>query len=145
MEKGVLAMQNVYWPLSKINFPATFVQQEPYWIDVVDPFLVQLSAYLSAANSYFYNIFGWLKWPGWLRGFIADYGVPLMVLVWTVISYIPVHDVPKGIPRRLFSPSPWSSGSHSNWTVIKVLKVCYLFYCFKCIKATTGSICMRLT
>ncbi|CAO2819069.1 unnamed protein product [Amaranthus hypochondriacus] len=61
----------------------------------------------------------WRYGAGWLRGFIADYGVPLMVLVWTVISYIPVHDVPKGIPRRLFSPSPWSSGSHSNWTVIK--------------------------
>jgi hypothetical protein len=43
-----------------------------------------------------------------------------MVLVWTAISYIPVNDVPRGIPRRLFSPNPWSVGAHSNWTVIKV-------------------------
>ncbi|KAA3476061.1 Boron transporter 1-like protein [Gossypium australe] len=56
---------------------------------------------------------------GWLRGLIADYGVPLMVLVWTAISYIPVNDVPRGIPRRLYSPNPWSAGAYSNWTVIK--------------------------
>lgn len=57
---------------------------------------------------------------GWLRGFIADYGVPLMVLVWTGVSYIPYGSVPKGIPRRLFSPNPWSPGAYDNWTVIRV-------------------------
>lgn len=57
---------------------------------------------------------------GCLRGFIADYGVPLMVLIWTALSYIPVNNVPLGIPRRLFSPNPWSQGAYSNWTVIKV-------------------------
>ncbi|KAG5230160.1 boron transporter [Salix suchowensis] len=61
----------------------------------------------------------WRYGTGWLRGFIADYGVPLMVLVWTAISYIPGNNVPRGIPRRLFSPNPWSSGAYSNWTVIK--------------------------
>ncbi|KAL2936039.1 Boron transporter 1 [Bienertia sinuspersici] len=61
----------------------------------------------------------WRYGAGWLRGFITDYGVPLMVLVWTAVSYIPVHEVPKGIPRRLFSPNPWSPGAYSNWTVIK--------------------------
>ncbi|XP_065875817.1 probable boron transporter 2 [Euphorbia lathyris] len=61
----------------------------------------------------------WRYGAGWLRGFVADYGVPLMVVVWTAISYIPVNDVPRGIPRRLFSPNPWSPGAYSNWTVIK--------------------------
>ncbi|CAH9069042.1 unnamed protein product [Cuscuta europaea] len=61
----------------------------------------------------------WRYGTGWVRGFIADYGVPFMVLVWTALSYIPVHDVPKGIPRRLFSPNPWSPGAYANWTVIK--------------------------
>lgn len=61
----------------------------------------------------------WRYGAGWLRGFIADYGVPLMVLVWTAVSYAPVKDVPHGIPRRLFSPNPWSAGAYSNWTVIK--------------------------
>ncbi|KAK7332641.1 hypothetical protein VNO80_29396 [Phaseolus coccineus] len=59
---------------------------------------------------------------GCLRGFIADYGVPLMVLVWTAISYIPAGSIPKGVPRRLFSPNPWSSGAFENWTVIKDMR-----------------------
>ncbi|MED6217028.1 Boron transporter 1 [Stylosanthes scabra] len=61
----------------------------------------------------------WRYGSGWLRGFIADYGVPLMVLLWTAVSYIPAGSVPKGIPRRLFSPNPWSPGAYENWTVIK--------------------------
>ncbi|XP_024022911.1 probable boron transporter 2 [Morus notabilis] len=61
----------------------------------------------------------WRYGSGWLRGFIADYGVPLMVLVWTAVSYIPGRSVPEGIPRRLFSPNPWSPGAYENWTVIK--------------------------
>ncbi|KAK3190315.1 hypothetical protein Dsin_029876 [Dipteronia sinensis] len=61
----------------------------------------------------------WRYGSGSLRGFIADYGVPLMVLVWTAVSYIPHGSIPKGIPRRLLSPNPWSSGAYENWTVIK--------------------------
>uniref|UniRef100_A0A0R0G158 Bicarbonate transporter-like transmembrane domain-containing protein n=1 Tax=Glycine max TaxID=3847 RepID=A0A0R0G158_SOYBN len=61
----------------------------------------------------------WRFGNGCLRGFIADYGVPLMVLLWTAISYISAGSIPKGIPRRLFSPNPWSSGAFENWTVIK--------------------------
>ncbi|KAL2340907.1 hypothetical protein Fmac_008847 [Flemingia macrophylla] len=61
----------------------------------------------------------WRYGTGWLRGFIADYGVPLMVLIWTGVSYIPYNEVPRGIPRRLFSPNPWSPGAYSNWTVVK--------------------------
>ncbi|XP_059280844.1 probable boron transporter 2 isoform X1 [Lycium ferocissimum] len=61
----------------------------------------------------------WRYGSGSLRGFIADYGVPLMVLIWTAVSYIPGNNVPSGIPRRLFSPNPWSPGAYGNWTVIK--------------------------
>ncbi|KAG4134199.1 hypothetical protein ERO13_D08G142100v2 [Gossypium hirsutum] len=61
----------------------------------------------------------WRYGTGWLRSFIADYGVPFMVLVWTAASYIPSASVPKGVPRRLFSPNPWSPGAYENWTVIK--------------------------
>lgn len=61
----------------------------------------------------------WRYGSGWLRSLIADYGVPLMVLVWTGVSYIPAGSVPHGIPRRLFSPNPWSPGAYENWTVIK--------------------------
>ncbi|XP_047307862.1 probable boron transporter 2 isoform X2 [Impatiens glandulifera] len=61
----------------------------------------------------------WRYGTGWLRSLIADYGVPIMVLVWTAISYIPSGSIPKGIPRRLVSPNPWSPGAYQNWTVIK--------------------------
>ncbi|CAI9757443.1 unnamed protein product [Fraxinus pennsylvanica] len=70
----------------------------------------------------------WRYGTGWLRGFIADYGVPLMVLVWTAVSYIPANDVPRGIPRRLYSPNPWSTGAYSNWTVIKEMLNVPLLY-----------------
>uniref|UniRef100_A0A0D9UXF1 Bicarbonate transporter-like transmembrane domain-containing protein n=1 Tax=Leersia perrieri TaxID=77586 RepID=A0A0D9UXF1_9ORYZ len=63
----------------------------------------------------------WVYGQGWLRGFIADYGVPLMVIVWTAFSYTLPKDVPSGVPRRLFSPLPWESSSLQHWTVAKDL------------------------
>ncbi|KAJ6675045.1 ANION EXCHANGE PROTEIN [Salix viminalis] len=70
----------------------------------------------------------WRYGSGWLRSLIADYGVPLMVVVWTAVSYIPTGNVPKGIPRRLFSPNPWSPGAYDNWTVIKDMLDVPIFY-----------------
>lgn len=58
---------------------------------------------------------------GWFRGFIAEYGVPLMVLCWSALSYAVPGKVPDGVPRRLFCPFPWESASLYHWTVIKVL------------------------
>ncbi|RWR94381.1 putative boron transporter 2 [Cinnamomum micranthum f. kanehirae] len=79
----------------------------------------------------------WRYGTGWMRGFIADYGVPLMVLVWTAVSYIPAGSVPSGIPRRLFSPNPWSPGAYANWTVVKdMLKVPVIYIIGACIPAT---------
>ncbi|XP_007035927.2 PREDICTED: probable boron transporter 2 isoform X1 [Theobroma cacao] len=79
----------------------------------------------------------WRYGSGSLRGFIADYGVPLMVLVWTAISFVPAGTIPKAIPRRLFSPNPWSPGAYENWTVIKdMLKVPVLYIIGAFIPAT---------
>ncbi|KAG8475270.1 hypothetical protein CXB51_032139 [Gossypium anomalum] len=72
----------------------------------------------------------WRYGTGWLRSFIADYGVPLMVLIWTGVSYIPAGDVPKGIPRRLFSPNPWSPGAYENWTDMLDVPVVYIIGAF---------------
>ncbi|KAI5075445.1 hypothetical protein GOP47_0009521 [Adiantum capillus-veneris] len=75
----------------------------------------------------------WRYGAGWLRALIADYGLPIMVLVWTGISYAPTGHVPTGIPRRLFSPNPWSPGAAQNWTVIKEMlevPVLYIFIAF---------------
>ncbi|KAM3316247.1 hypothetical protein ACQJBY_034402 [Aegilops geniculata] len=63
----------------------------------------------------------WLYGIGWIRSFIADYGVPLMVIVWTAFSYTLPSGVPSGVPRRLFSPLPWESSSLGHWTVAKDL------------------------
>ncbi|XP_052209086.1 probable boron transporter 7 [Diospyros lotus] len=62
------------------------------------------------------------SWPygtGWLRSFIADYGVPLMVVLWTALSYVVPGKIPSGVPRRLFCPLPWDAESLYHWTVIK--------------------------
>ncbi|KAL5559283.1 hypothetical protein UlMin_035494 [Ulmus minor] len=61
----------------------------------------------------------WRYGTGWLRGFIADYGVPLMVVLWTALSYSIPREVPEGVPRRLYVPFPWESASLYHWTVIK--------------------------
>ncbi|KAL9323154.1 hypothetical protein ACSQ67_011207 [Phaseolus vulgaris] len=54
----------------------------------------------------------------WFRSFVADYGVPLMVVVWTALSFIVPSKVPSGVPRRLTSPLVWDSTSLHHWTVI---------------------------
>ncbi|KAK8559852.1 hypothetical protein V6N13_016585 [Hibiscus sabdariffa] len=61
----------------------------------------------------------WLYGTGWFRSYIADYGVPLMVVVWTAMSFSVPSKVPSGVPRRLFSPLPWESASLHHWTVLK--------------------------
>ncbi len=55
--------------------------------------------------------------PPWFRGFLEDYGVPLMVVAWTGLSYA-LHGAPAGVPRRVLIPNTWDTGS--NWTVVKV-------------------------
>eukprot|EP00250_Pteridium_aquilinum_P007280 c17031_g1_i1 orf=627-2624(+) len=75
----------------------------------------------------------WRYGSGWMRALIADYGVPIMVLIWTAVSYAPTKQVPAGIPRRLFSPNPWSPGAAENWTVIREMlevPVLYIFIAF---------------
>jgi len=61
----------------------------------------------------------WRYGTSWLRSFCADYGVPVMIVVWTTISYSAYDSVPAGIPRRLSSPNPWAPSASSNWVVIK--------------------------
>ncbi|KAF7830259.1 putative boron transporter 7 [Senna tora] len=61
----------------------------------------------------------WRYGTGWLRAFIADYGVPLMVVLWTLLSYVVPSKVPDAVPRRLYCPLPWESASLYHWTVVK--------------------------
>lgn len=61
----------------------------------------------------------WKYGTGWFRGFIADFGVPVMILVATTISYSFSGAVPEGVPRRLSSPNPWTPPSDQNWIILK--------------------------
>ncbi|KAK9666306.1 hypothetical protein RND81_14G176000 [Saponaria officinalis] len=61
----------------------------------------------------------WWCATGAIRNLIAEFGVPLMVFVWTAISYVIPSEVPPGVPRRLFSPQPWDSDSLHPWTIAK--------------------------
>lgn len=72
----------------------------------------------------------WKYGTGWLRGFVADYGVPLMVVVWTALSFSVPSQVPSGVPRRLFSPLPWESASLNHWTVVKDMTRVPIAYIF---------------
>ncbi|KAL7181990.1 hypothetical protein ACSBR1_040828 [Camellia fascicularis] len=72
----------------------------------------------------------WSYGTGWLRSFIADYGVPFLVLLWTALSYSVPRRVPHGVPRRLFCPIPWESGSLFHWNVMTDMwkvPVAYIF------------------
>lgn len=113
------------------------VEFQPSWRFANGMFALVLSFGLLLAGLRSRKARSWRYGSGWLRGFIADYGVPLMVLVWTAVSYIPSGSVPKGIPRRLFSPNPWSPGAFENWTVMKdMLKVPVLYIIGAFIPAT---------
>ncbi|XP_039040114.1 probable boron transporter 7 [Hibiscus syriacus] len=62
------------------------------------------------------------SWPygtSSLRGFLADYGVPMTVLCWTALSYMIPREVSPAVPRRLFCPLLWDDASLYHWTVIK--------------------------
>ncbi|KAL8110028.1 boron transporter 4-like [Apium graveolens] len=61
----------------------------------------------------------WRYGAGLFRNFVADYGVPVMAIAWTGLSYAIPAKVPSGVPRRLFCPLPWDSESLYHWTVIK--------------------------
>ncbi|KAH9313844.1 hypothetical protein KI387_022471, partial [Taxus chinensis] len=98
---------------------AKLEQFEPSWRFGNGMFALVLSFGLLISGLKSRKARSWRYGTGWFRGLIADYGVPLMVLVWTAVSYAPTSHVPSGIPRRLFSPNPWSSGAYANWTVVK--------------------------
>ncbi|XP_028779109.1 boron transporter 4-like [Neltuma alba] len=62
----------------------------------------------------------WLYGTGKLRSFFADYGVPLMVVLWTALSFtVPSNKLPSGVPRRLIAPLAWESTSLHHWKVVQ--------------------------
>nr|KYP36569.1 Boron transporter-like protein 2 [Cajanus cajan] len=72
----------------------------------------------------------WRYGTGWLRGFVADYGVPMMVVLWTALSYGVPGKIPHNVPRRLVCPLPWDPESLYHWTVVKDMGKVPLVYIF---------------
>eukprot|EP01025_Chloroclados_australasicus_P023921 TRINITY_DN240_c1_g1_i6.p1 TRINITY_DN240_c1_g1~~TRINITY_DN240_c1_g1_i6.p1 ORF type:complete len:511 (-),score=42.37 TRINITY_DN240_c1_g1_i6:800-2332(-) len=60
----------------------------------------------------------WRFFKGFIRSLVADYGVPLMVIVWTGVSYA-IDGWPKGLPNRLQIPNTWDE--RDTWKVIRDL------------------------
>eukprot|EP00803_Ostreobium_quekettii_P000286 evm.model.scf_766EXC.5 EVM.evm.TU.scf_766EXC.5 scf_766EXC:31132-40576(+) len=58
----------------------------------------------------------WSFGKGWHRSLLADYGVPLMVVVWSGISYS-ISGTPDGIPSRLSIPNTWDV--KDTWKVVQ--------------------------
>lgn len=58
----------------------------------------------------------WLQ--GGLRSFLADYGVPLMVVAWSAVSYALEDATPDGVPRRLSLPNAWHEDARRNWDAV---------------------------
>ena len=52
-----------------------------------------------------------------MRSFLADYGVPVMVVVWSGVSYAIQSNTPEGLPRRLSLPNTWDEEATRNWGV----------------------------
>ncbi|KAJ4707941.1 putative Boron transporter [Melia azedarach] len=75
----------------------------------------------------------WRYGTGWLRSLIADYGVPLMVLLWTALSYSVPGELPSDVPRRLYSPLLWDSASLHHWRVIVDMPKVPVLYIFAAI------------
>ena len=58
---------------------------------------------------------------GGMRSFLADYGVPLLVVVWSGVSFILEDATPSGIPRRLSMPNTWAADATRNWDAVSRL------------------------
>ncbi|XP_010691218.2 boron transporter 4 isoform X1 [Beta vulgaris subsp. vulgaris] len=75
----------------------------------------------------------WRYGTSHLRSFVADYGVPLMVVLGTAISYSVPKGIPHGVPRRLYSPLPWQSQSLYHWSVVQDMGKVPVVYIFAAI------------
>lgn len=53
----------------------------------------------------------------WARAFLADYGVPLMVAVWSFISYASIQEG-RDMPRKLLLRNTWQT--LTTWHVARV-------------------------
>lgn len=66
----------------------------------------------------------WVFFKGWIRSFLADYGVPLLVVIWSALGYAVHKGTPNGIPRRARIPNTWDE--KTNWVIARVSQTVFL-------------------
>jgi hypothetical protein len=89
-----------FYPLEAIS------PQEPWLLTLINglwSLLLSLGLLLSCLG--ILKARGWRLGRSWMRGFLADYGVPLMVVAWSGISFA-VTPAPH-VPRRVATPNTW--------------------------------------
>ncbi|KAL3150270.1 Boron transporter 1 [Trebouxia sp. C0010 RCD-2024] len=59
----------------------------------------------------------WLYFKGWARSLLADYGVPLLVVIWSAVGYCVYPGTPDGVPRQAIIYNTWDV--KDNWTVAR--------------------------
>ena len=57
-----------------------------------------------------------------MRTFLADYGVPLMVALWSIVSFALTDASAKGIPARLHIPDIWTTTSQRTFSTLQRLR-----------------------
>lgn len=60
----------------------------------------------------------WRFLRSWLRGLITDYGVPILLVIWTALSFAITYsgdEAQESIPRRVIAPDAWSAGALSSF------------------------------
>ena len=60
----------------------------------------------------------WLYFRGWARSLLADYGVPLLVVIWSAVGYCIYKGTPNGVPMQAIIYNTWDV--KNNWSVARV-------------------------
>lgn len=70
-----------------------------------------------------------------MRSFLADYGVPLLVVIWSAVGYCVYQGTPSGVPRRAIIYNTWDV--KTNWAVARVSR-----HHFRCasLRATSSAL-----
>ena len=93
------------------------------WLLVNGLFALLLSSGLLLTSLLVLGARRWCLLRGWARGLLADYGVALLVVVWSGLSFA-LKGAPEGVPRRLSTPNTWQvrqrggTMSHIGWIEI---------------------------
>ncbi|GAB4823306.1 hypothetical protein N2152v2_010352 [Parachlorella kessleri] len=114
MQQAIKGIRQEFLPLPNEETPADAVADEFQWRLVNGLWGLFLSFGFLLTSLWVRTARSWRFLNGRLRGLLADYGVPLLIIVWAGLSYA-VRGVPEGVPRRMRIPNTWNV--KDTWTV----------------------------